>query len=338
MSSISIRQVAAAAGVSLGSVSRALKNQPGLTEETRRHILEVANRLGYDTGRLRGSRLRRVTLLLHRQHSPLTGNQFYSHVIQGAETICRENGIALSFCSISPTDPVREMLMPLHEPDGFLCVGYLEPELVAELVATGRPTVLVDYRWRELSSVNADNEGGAIAATERLIAAGRRRIAYIHGPLSHHSILQRMRGYRAALFRNGIPADPQLEVALDLPDDYDHATAAAITQLLGLASPPDAVFAYNDSCALAAIRTIQQAGLRVPEDIAVIGFDDIAAAATSSPALATLAVDKEAMGEIGMRLLLEAAAGEAPKHVSAPVALIERASCAPLPILSTGTN
>ena len=115
-------------------------------------------------------------------------------------------------------------------------------------------------------------------------------------------------------------------------------TVTAISELLALPSPPDAVFAYNDSCALAAIRTIQQAGLRVPEDIAVIGFDDIAAAATSSPALATLAVDKEAMGEIGMRLLLEAAAGEAPKHVSAPVALIERASCAPLPILSTGTN
>ncbi len=338
MNSISIRQVAAAAGVSPGSVSRALKNQPGLSEQTRAHILAVAQQLGYDTAKLRVMRLRRVTLLLHRQHSPLSGNQFYSNVIEGAETVCRENGIALAFRSIGPTDPVREILMPPHEPDGFLCVGYMEPELVAEFVASGRPTVLVDSRWRDLPSVNADNEGGALAATERLLAAGYRRIAFIHGPLAHHSTLQRMRGYRAALFRNAIPADPQLEAALELPDDYDRATAAATTRLLALATPPDALFAYNDACALAAMRSLQQAGLRIPDDIAVIGFDDIAAAATSMPPLTTLSIDKVAMGEIGMRLLLAAAANAPPAHVSAPVALVERATCAPLPSLSLVAN
>ncbi|GAA5185142.1 LacI family DNA-binding transcriptional regulator [Niveibacterium umoris] len=318
--------MAARAGVSVGSVSRALKNQPGLSDETRARILAAADTLGYDIGRLRARPLKRVVCLLHRQHSTLTGNQFFSHVVQGAEAAAREHGIAMSLFSVAPTDPLHDMIVALHEPDGFLCAGFLEDEVLSELVATGHPLVLIDYQWRDLPAINADNEGGAFTAISRLIASGHRRIAFIHGPLSHHSILQRMRGYRAALFHHGIPGDPELEILLDRSDDPEGASARAVDELLARPTPPEAIFAYNDVCALATMRACQRRGVRIPEDISIIGFDDIGAAALSTPPLTTLRIGKEEMGRIGMQCLADITAGKPATKVVLPVELVVRGS------------
>jgi DNA-binding LacI/PurR family transcriptional regulator len=154
-------------------------------------------------------------------------------------------------------------------------------------------------------------------------------VAFIGGSLAHYSIAQRALGYRRAFFEAGLLFDPSLEATLDGGLDPDTGAALAMQRLLDTARlsgspPPDAVFAFNDAAALAAMRVCQAGGLRVPEDVAIIGFDDIPGALHAAPALSTIAVDKEALGRRGVELLLE----ETPEtnEIVLPVRLVARAS------------
>jgi DNA-binding LacI/PurR family transcriptional regulator len=323
--SATIRDIAQRAGVSIGSVSRALKNQPGMSESTRAAICRAATELGYDLGRLRPHKLRRLVFLLHRQHNTLAFSPFYSKVLHGVEEVCREHGIAPSFLALGPADPVRELIRQ-HDPDALMLAGFFEPELIMLLAATGKPMALVDLWVPGFASANPDNAAGAYLATRHLLEQGRTRIAFLAGPLAHYSIQQRARGYRQALFDAGLLADPALEASLPPGLDLEVATELAVRQLLELPTPPDALFAYNDSAALVAMRTCQAAGLKVPDDIAIVGFDDIEAASYATPPLTTVRVDKEALGRLGVELLLSEP-GQTPIQ-SAPVELVVRASSA----------
>lgn len=321
-----IRDVAQAASVSIGTVSRALKNQPGLSEATRARIVEIARALGYDCGQLR-PRIRRLTFLLHRQHNNFAASPFFSHVLHGVEDACREHGIVPALLTAGPADDTVGQLR-LHAPDAIAVAGFVEPEMLAALVALNRPLVLIDLWAPGLRSVNIDNLAGAALAMNHLFETGRRRIAFIGGSLAHFSIAQRALGYRRAFFEAGLLFDPSLEVTIDAGLDPDTGAARAMERLLDAArgAPPDAVFAFNDAAALAAMRVCRQRGLRVPEDIAIVGFDDIAGAAHATPPLSTIAVDKEALGRRGVELLLDEA--PAASELSLPVRLVVRGSTA----------
>jgi DNA-binding LacI/PurR family transcriptional regulator len=321
-----IRDVARAASVSIGTVSRALKNQPGLSDATRLRVVEAARQLGYDHAQLR-PRIRRLTFLLHRQHNNFAASPFFSHVLHGVEDACRERGIVPSVLTAGPTEDVIQQ-MRLHAPDAVAIAGFVEPETLTTLVAMQRPLVLIDLWAPGLRSVNLDNAAGAALAMQHLFAHQHKRIAFIGGSLAHFSIAQRALGYRRAFFEAGLLFDPSLEVTIDAGLDPDTGAAIALQRLLDTPGPagqrPDAVFAYNDAAALAALRVCLARGLRVPQDIAIIGFDDIPAAAHATPPLSTISVDKEALGRRGVELLLEESPAELEVHL--PVHLIARAS------------
>lgn len=325
-----IRDVAQAANVSIGTVSRALKNQPGLSETTRERIVEVARTLGYDCAQLR-PRIRRLTFLLHRQHNNFAASPFFSHVLHGVEDACREHGIVPALLTAGPADDTVQQLR-LHAPDAIAVAGFVEPEMLAALVALQRPLVLIDLWAPGLRSVNIDNAAGAALAMQHLFELGRRRIAFIGGSLAHYSIAQRALGYRRAFFEAGLLFDPSLETTIDGGLDPDTGASLAMQRLIDAARagyptprpPPDALFAYNDAAALAAMRVCLANGLRVPDDIAIIGFDDIAGATHATPPLSTIAVDKEALGRRGVELLLEET--PAASEIRLPVQLVARAS------------
>ena len=317
---VTIRDVANRAGVSIGTVSRALKNQPGLTEETRRQVLRAALELGYDTANLRASKLRRVSFLTSRL-ADLAVNPFYSPVLHGVEDACRHEEIVLSYTSIRPGDRAAEIVRR-HEADGLVLAGFFEAKLLERIAGLGLPMVLLDHFSPGFSSVNMDNSTGAYAAVQHLIHEGRRRIAYIGGP-AHHSIVQRQRGFREALFDAGIPADPVLEMVADF--DGPRSVDGIMERWLALPQAPDAIFACNDLSALAAMRYAQDHGLRVPEDLAIVGFDDIESASHSRPALSTVRVDKEGLGARGLELLLDRDRSES-LNVTVPVELVVRGS------------
>lgn len=303
---ITIRDIARATGYSIGTVSRALKNQDGLTDKTRTRICAVARELGYDFGNLRLGDVRRVAFLLHRQHNTQSASPFYLPVLHGAEDACRKRGIALSFVVVGPAEPVLD-LVRLHQPDALLCAGFFEPELVAALRDTGKPLVLLDMRLPGYRSVNPDHALGGYLATCHLIGLGRRRIAMLTGPLAHHSILERYRGFRKALFEARMLADPELEVQLPSIGNTEANVRAALDALLARTPRPDALFCYNDSTALCAMRHCLERGLRVPHDIAVVGFDDISGAATAVPPLSSVKIDKDLLGRMGVDLLIDKA-------------------------------
>ncbi len=321
-----IRDVAHACGVSIGTVSRALKNQPGLSEATRERIVEIARQLGYDSAQLR-QRIRRLTFLLHRQHNNFAASPFFSHVLHGVEDACREHAIVPSLLTAGPADDVLQQLR-LHAPDAIAVAGFVEPETLAVLTALNRPLVLIDLWAPGMRSVNIDNAAGATLAMQHLFGLGRTRVAFIGGSLAHYSIAQRALGYRRAYFEAGLLFDPSLEVTIDGGLDPDTGAARATHRLLDATreAPPEAIFAYNDAAALAAMRVCLARGLRVPDDIAIIGFDDIPGAAHAHPPLSTIAVDKEALGRRGVELLLDESAGV--EQVALPVRLIARASTA----------
>jgi LacI family transcriptional regulator, repressor for deo operon, udp, cdd, tsx, nupC, and nupG len=298
--SVTIRDVASRAGVSIGTVSRALKNQGGLTEETRQQVLRSALELGYDTSNLRPKKLRRISFLTSRLPD-LTHNPFYSPVLHGVEDACRDEEIVLSYTSLRPGDRAVEIVRR-HEADGLLCAGYFEPKLIERIAAIGLPLVLIDHFSPGITSVNIDNIHGAKKAVTHLLQKGYQRIAFMGGP-NHHSIQQRLYGFRQALFEAGVPADPTLEITPD-PAFTPAGTTAAMHYLLKLEPRPDAVFVVNDLSALWAMQLCLEAGLRIPEDIAFVGFDDIHAASHAHPPLTTVRVNKELLGRWGVEALL----------------------------------
>ena len=320
---VTVRELAQAANVSIGTVSRALKGQPGLSEQTRAQVLRVAHELGYDLGKLRTGKPRRILFLYSRLLDSLATNQFYSVVLHGAETACREAGILLSLMSVAASDDVAA-LVRRHEPEALIGVGFFDNETLDAIRACELPLVLTDHFHSGVHCINDDNLHGALLATRHLLEGGAKRPALIVGPLAHHSVALRARGFRRALFEAGRLADPELEVSLDMTVPYDQAGRDAMARLLALPQPPDAVFAYNDETALHAIEACVEAGLRVPQDVRVIGYDDIAAAARSRPSLSTVRVDKEALGREAVTTLVDG--NVSPGDTLLPVDLVVRES------------
>ena len=319
-----VRDIAKAAGISIGTVSRALKNQTGLTEQTRRLIVGIAHELNYDFGKLKPRKIRRLSFLLHRQHNTLASSPFFSPMLHGVEEICRHHGIVPSFMAIGPADPVLEQIQR-HGTDAILCAGYFETELLSLLRATQKPIALIDTCMQGFDSVNPDNQMAGYLATRHLLASGRRRIAWLSGSPAHYSVGERARGFRKALFEARLLADPELEIVLPHIIDLEQAVAEAVHHLLTLLPRPDAIVCYNDSCALIAMRCCIDAGIRVPSDIAIVGCDDIAAAALAHPPLTTIRIDKEKLGASGVRLLLQNH-GDTPQQQVLPVSLVVRDS------------
>jgi DNA-binding LacI/PurR family transcriptional regulator len=197
--------------------------------------------------------------------------------------------------------------------------------LIEALRATGKPLVLVDMRLPGYASVNPDHRTGGYLATRHLIKSGRKRVAMLTGSLAHHSIAERSRGYRKALFDARMLADPDLEISIANGPAQDDAVRAAMRHLLDMTQRPDAVFCYNDTTALTAMRFCLEAGLKIPHDIAIVGFDDISAAQVSTPPLSSIHVDKEALGAAGINHLLRKGDGAQLDHIL-PVQLIIRES------------
>ncbi|KAK6030309.1 transcriptional regulator, LacI family [Ostertagia ostertagi] len=232
---VTIRELAEAAGVSIGTVSRALKGQPGLSEQTRAQVLSVAQQLGYDTAKLRTGKPRRMLFLYSRSIGSLANNPFYSYVLHGAETACRDPGVPLSIMSVLGGEDIAGQIRR-HEADALLVAGYIDPEAMDAVRQCELPLVLVDHFYPGVRCVNDDNLLGGLAG----------HAAPAGGQLQAHR-----RHLRAAGALLHVAARPRAS-------GYREAGRDAMRRLLALPAPPDAVFAYNDSTAMTAIEYCQE--------------------------------------------------------------------------------
>lgn len=330
-----IRDVAKAAGVSIATVSRVFNNSDLVTRETAEKVWRIANELDYWPNSAA------MSLTTNRTHTlgvllPDLYGEFFSEIIRGIDDRARRDGYQILVSGFHD-DPGRVLEISrsmLGRVDGLMM---LVPDESMDVVAKVRrrlPVVLLNPRDEQdqCSSVRLDNRAGATAAVEHLAAQGHRDIAIVTGPQANVDADERLLGYREALARAGLRADPSHEIDGDFREFSGYR---AVESLLALDPRPTAVFAANDNMAVGLISALTAQGALVPEDMAVVGFDDITIARYLRPSLTTIHVEAFAMGRTGAELLIEeirAEDGVAPRHVVMPAELVVRRSCGAEPV------
>ena len=330
--SITIRDVAAAAGVSVATVSRVANgstNAYPVRPKTRERVLEAIATLGYrPNDNARGLLLKRSGLI--GLVVPDISNPYYPEVARGIEDVANEHGYKLMFCS---TDRLPDRAsayieaLLLKRVDGLVIVGGGEEiRLSAPTVATyDTKVVFIGRPSTAFSTVRIDNVGAARDATEHLLGLGHRRVGFISAGTSSNTVVERRKGYREALEAHGIAFDNALVVDGDFTEAVGYAAAK---QLLQLDDRPTAIFAANDRMALGAMAAISDLGLRVPEDVALVGFDDVPMSGYLRPALTTVSVSAHELGKKAMDILLADIEGRSTRRrVRVATQLIVRDSC-----------
>jgi LacI family transcriptional regulator len=295
-----IRDVAERAQVSVASVSRVLNGSDAITETTRQRVLDAVEHLRYvphvGARSLSTSRTDTIGVIL-----PDLFGEFFSELIRGMDLAARAHGKHLIVSSShGDTEETLAALRSMRgRVDGMIVLSpHVRAANLAADVAGRTPVVLMNGGVDETGrpSISIDNHGGAVTAVEHLIATGRRRIAHIRGAQGNLEAEVRAEGYASAL----VDQDPII-----VQGDFSQASGhRAATALLALTERPDAVFAANDMMAVGALLAFQEAGVRCPEDIAVVGFDDVPIAALMRPALTTLRVNIAEMGRRGVERLI----------------------------------
>jgi LacI family transcriptional regulator len=308
---VTLEDIARQSGVSLATVSLVLREKPGINQETRRRVLEIARALGYqrktviEPALLDGTQMVGVIVKSRAGDLPQT-NQFYAPVLAGIELACRKQQINMLYATV----PVDEDNNPVDMPrmlqadlvDGLLLVGAFVDTTIARLIRHDAvPTVLVDAYAADngYDSVITDNFRGAYQAVAHLIKLGHRYVG-IAGSLPHTypSIMERRRGALQALKDHELAAGHFADCHLD-----HNEAAEAVNALLRRSPEVTALFCCNDLTALGALQAAAALGRRVPDELALVGFDDIDLAAHITPSLTTMRVDKLSMGRLAIQLL-----------------------------------
>lgn len=311
-----IRDVARAAGVSVTTVSNVLNGRTGsMTPETHDRVRQVIEDLRYHRNDLARGLVRRRTstigLVIAEIETPL-----FLQAINVIEPAAREAGFDILIYSARDEAAEQQANTVLFEKDVagviFLSTSrYSSHDHIRELTRAGTPVVLVN-RWGQpegIDSIRWDNVGAARDAVAHLIGLGHRRIAHLCGPAHRYSSVERLQGYREALEAAGIPYDENLLRTVDYTGEQGSWRSATL-DLLAISPRPTAILAVDDTVAAVAMRACQQQGVRVPEDISIIGIDDQPFAALMNPPLTTMQLPILQAGREAIRLLLDRIGGD----------------------------
>ncbi|MGH9067654.1 MAG: LacI family DNA-binding transcriptional regulator [Acidimicrobiales bacterium] len=329
-----MRDLADLAGVSPATVSRALNGRDEVSRATREAVVRMARRHGYSANRsaqaLAAGRTGLVGVTV-----PMVHHSYFAVILAGITEALHEHDLRAVLC---PTHHEHDREVSLLErliggtTDGALLV--LPEESEDELSALGRHGyhfVVVDPLRRldeRIPAVSAAHSAGAAEATRLLLDLGHRRIGVVTGPPTWLATEERLQGHRAALVTTGAVADPALEEKAGF--DIESGAAAA-SRLLACRRPPTAIFAFNDPMAIGTLQAARAAGLRVPEDLSVVGFDDTPEASIVSPTLTTVRQPLAEMGRMAVNLLARLLRREPFEalHIELATKLVVRGSTAP---------
>ncbi|MFJ4716284.1 LacI family DNA-binding transcriptional regulator [Streptomyces sp. NPDC088785] len=306
--SVGIKDVARVAGVSVGTVSNVINRPESVADETRARVLSAIDRLGYvrseSARQLRAGRSRIMGLLVLDM-----GNPFFVDVARGAERAARAAGLGVMVCNSAQSPSEEADYLSLFAEQRVRGVLLTPAEATGRTVEQFRrhdiPFVLVDRVAEGATecSVSVDDVNGGALAVRHLVSAGHRRIAYVSGPPALNQVEDRRQGALRALGEAGLPAAALHELPTERLDVVAGRDAGA--RLLGLADRPTAVFCANDLLALGVLQSLYAAGVRVPEDIAIVGYDDIEFAAAAAVPLTSVRQPAVTMGALAAELLLE---------------------------------
>jgi DNA-binding LacI/PurR family transcriptional regulator len=325
--SVSIKDIAKAAGVSPSTVSRALSDHPRISLETKERIRCLATEMGYSPSAVARSLVTQRTSIIGLAVAWVS-DPFLAQLVRGIEDTALEHGYTIMLSSFyGEPDREREVLSAFHERrvDGIIvqssCLDAYPRSLLSRF---GLPVVFINCP-EYIYSVCTDNLHGGRLATEYLLDLGHSRIGYIAAERGGRTNLNRLGAYKEALQGRGIAFDPAL---VALGDGYAGGGEEAMSRLLALSSPPTAVFCYNDLTAIGAALAVREAGLQVPDDISLAGFDDIELAAYLHPPLTTVRQPAYELGRRAMKMILDLMAdGQKATNVMLKGELVVRQSC-----------
>ncbi len=332
-----IDDVARQSGFSLSTVSLVINDRGYVSAETRRKILEVVGRLGYHPTRsARGLASRtsgNVGFILTEDHFS-QAEPFYTRIFLGTEFESRNFHYYILLTTVPSVGSHIEtprFLLERHV-DGVIIAGKVSHKLIEHVESFGVPIILVDYevKRRRYSAVLIDNRAGAHLAVRHLLATGRSAIGFLGGDIDHPSIAERLEGYREVIAESG-----KEELISTAETETRSANGfSAMQDLWNRGVRPDAVFAANDAMAIGGMQFLKQQGVRIPEDIALIGFDDIDTCRVMDPPLSSIRVFKEEMGRIAVQRLVDMITAKTTTVVTThvPVELVVRASSAPIEV------
>ncbi len=334
---ITQKEIASRAGVSQTVVSLVLNNSydVALSEETRRRVMEVAQELGYvpqaAAKSLAEGHSRYIGLILVQPHYQVFRDPYIPNIITGLSEELREQGYRLIVEHISALDDlttIRNMLKGGEVAGALLSNFHWAEEVAAPLIEEDYPIVLLDDIAREgYHSVAIDHNAGVQLAAEHLASLGYQRISCItYGPMAHPHVTKRLNIFTDSLAQMGI----HLDMGYVYEGHYDPDSGyEAMRELLAKKPLPEAVFGMNDMMALGAMRAIIDSGLRIPQDIAVMGYDDMRFAAFANPALTTIRAPEIEQGRVAADMLIKLIQGEnvPQKRVRLSTQLVVRDSC-----------
>ena len=310
------------------TVSRVLNGKGSIRPATRQKVLEAIARLGYRPSRVARSLTTRTSYTLG-MVLPDIGNPFFPEIVAGVEQAAWQAGYSLMLCN-SSEDPERERqalerLEDAHVDGVVLCSSRQEPELLYRYLQGPAPLVLVNRYLTapRVASILVDDAYGTMCAVHHLFRTGHSAIAFVAGPEHSHSGQERRRGFVTAFETSGRMLSEDCIVACQPQEQAGYDSSKA---LLSADPKLTALLCYNDLVAIGALQAAQELGKRVPEDVAIIGCDNIRMASLTHPPLTTLEVDKAALGQQALQLLLELIQGKPPRHVRLKPQLIVRQS------------
>jgi len=330
MKNISIKDVAKIAKVSPSTVSKALNNHSDIKEETKKRIKKIAKELNYTPSAF-GKGLKKqstgnIGVIFNKTQLPLSGNTFYSRVLEGIEgeiAMFNHNLVLQLMPEDNPTDlpkMVRETSV-----DGIILVGVFLEDFVDRINDLGIPYVLIDpiKLMKNTCHVLIDNNYGIRTAMDYLIKQGHKDIAFICSDLNRLSFRQRYDGYLQTMKKYGLDIKEEWIVTGGVIDGYKQ-----VVKILNQKNRPSAILSANDLNAIYGYQAILDTGLKIPDDISIMGFDDIEQSKYMNPKLTTIRVYKEEMGSVAVRMLFDLIKKVSiiPINKMIPIKLVERGS------------
>lgn len=299
---VNLSKVAEKAGVSIATVSRVINNSPNVNPETRMRVQQVIKDLNYSPNRVaKRLRNRNASSNLIGVLIPDIQNPFYVEVLRGIEDVAYEYKYAIIMCNFSQDETKEQLYLDILQSesiDGLIAAPTNEQDQkVINLVKGGLPIVCVDRGLKgvDVDVVLVENEVGAFNAVDHLAKSGYKRIAYISGMPQIPSSQARERGYLNALKSNNLETDKNL---IKYGDSRHESGVSLCAELLEMKNPPDAIFTGNNLITLGALETIHNRGLKIPDEIAIIGFDDMYWSISLNPPLTAV---RQPAYEIGKR-------------------------------------
>lgn len=305
---VTIRDLALKLNISISTVSRALRGAQEINAETKKAVLELAEKLNYEPNliaqSLRKSKTNTIGIIV-----PEIANPFFSTSISGIQEVASKEGYNIMICQSNEsynTEVANVRTLMNSRVDGLLMSLSRETKdfgHIIQLHKKGVPFVLFDRIFEDIdaSKVIVDDRDGAFKAVEHLILQGRKRIAHLAGPENLQISNNRIKGYRDALDKHGLAIDDTLVIHCNALKD---AAAAETKKLLDMPNPPDAIFTFNDPMAIISFQVIKEMGLKIPEDVALVGFTDEPVSSLLEPSLTTISQPAMEMGRIATELLL----------------------------------